>query len=308
MTRKFFRVKIKKQKAQIFEPKKETKRMTLGQKIRTLRKAKNITQNALVGSEITRNMLSAIESDKALPSLQTLLFLAKELGVSPGFLLTEDATLFEEKKARVLSALKAAYESENYKEVIRLYEKDLAQTDDETALLLAEASAGYAMQLLHTGKLTSAEKHALNAKDFCQKTIYQTSHIEAALSLILAITRNVQAPKYEVSASAFIDWRERAVFDDLFYYASENFENHVFQNPYYAAHADAKRLMAKGNKADAIKALEALEEKKSEKGFSVFILFRVYADLELCHKELYNYEAAYRYSTKRMSLLSAFRA
>ena len=50
------------------------------------------------------------------------------------------------------------------------------------------------------------------------------------------------------------------------------------------------------------------EDKKAEKGFSVLVLFRVYGDLENCHKELYNYEAAYRYSAKRMSLLSAFRA
>ncbi len=281
--------------------------MTLGQKIRTLRKEKNITQSELVGEEITRNMLSTIESDKALPSLQTLLFLADKLKVSPGYLLDENATLEEEHKKRVLPSLKAAFRNGNFKEVLRLYDRDLKATDDETALLLAESATKYAMQLMHMGKLLSAERYAARAKEFCEKTIYDTDHIQAALTLISAIANNVQAPKYEVSASAFAAWRENAVFEDLYHYASDDL-THTFQNPHYAAHAKARVLMAKGNKADAIKALEALEEKKAEKGFSVFVLFRVYADLELCHKDLNNYEAAYRYSTKRMSLLSAFRA
>jgi len=41
--------------------------------------------------------------------------------------------------------------------------------------------------------------------------------------------------------------------------------------------------------------------------FSVLVLFRIYSDLEICHKELRNFEAAYRYSAKKLSLLSAFR-
>ncbi len=282
--------------------------MTLGEKIRTLRKDRKITQSALVGNEITRNMLSRIESDKALPSLQTLLFLAEKLEVTPGYLLNENASLLDDKKARCLPAMKAAYKSGNYKEVLRLYQRDLNETDDETALLLAEASAGYAMQLLHMGKMISAEKTAAEGKAFCEKTLYLTHHTEAVLSLITAIAGNVQSPKYDVTASAFTSLREAAVFEDLYRYASEQTEGHTFKDPYFAAHAEAKRMIASGNKADAIKALEALEEKKAEKGFSVLVLFRVYGDLENCHKELYNYEAAYKYSAKRMSLLSAFRA
>ncbi len=282
--------------------------MTLGEKVRALRKDRKITQSELVGEEITRNMPSRIESGKALPSLQTLLFLAEKLEVSPGYLLNENASLFDDKKAMYLPAMKAAYKNGNYKEVLRLYRRDLGETDDETALLLAEASAGYAMQLLHMGKMMSAEKTAAEGKEFCEMTLYETRHTEAALSLVTAIAGNVQSPKYDVAASAFTSLREAAVFEDLYRYASEQAEGHTFLDPFYAAHVEAKRMIANGNKADAIKALEALEAKKAEKGFSVLVLFRVYGDLENCHKELYNYEAAYRYSAKRLSLLSAFRA
>ena len=282
--------------------------MTLGEKIRALRKDKKITQSELVEGEITRNMLSRIESDKALPSLQTLLFIAQKLEVSPGYLLNESAVLLDDKKAKAMPAMRAAYKSGNYKEVLRLYARDLGETDDEIALLLAEASAGYAMQLLHMGKMLSAEKTAAEGKAFCERTVYLTHHVKAALALVSAIAGNVQSPKYEVAASDFTALREAAVYEDLYRYTAEKTEGHAFSNPYYAAHVEARRMIAAGNKADAIKALEALEDKKAEKGFSVLVLFRVYGDLENCHKELYNYEAAYRYSAKRMSLLSAFRA
>jgi transcriptional regulator with XRE-family HTH domain len=283
------------------------KYMSLGQKIRTLRKQKHITQSELVGEEITRNMLSRIESDKALPSLPTLLFLAEKLEVSPGFLLEENASLFEDKKAKAVPALKRAFAARNYKEVLRLYEKSLDQVDDEIALMLAEASLGYAMQLLHKGTLLSAEKAVDASFSFCEQTIYPTEHIKAALTVVRAILRNVQSPKYEVASSPFGALREAAVFEDLYRYISEKWDGHTFIDPIYAAHTEAKSLMAKGRYADALRALEDIESKRAEKGFSVLVLFRVYADLELCHKELRNYEAAYRYSAKRMSLLSAFR-
>ena len=61
--------------------------MTLGQKLRALRKQKKMTQSALAGTEITRNMLSRIENDDALPSLPTLLYLADRLRVPAGNLL-----------------------------------------------------------------------------------------------------------------------------------------------------------------------------------------------------------------------------
>jgi hypothetical protein len=53
--------------------------------------------------------------------------------------------------------------------------------------------------------------------------------------------------------------------------------------------------------------MEAIEEKRSDKHFSLFVLFRLYGDIEACHKALGDYASAYRYSSKRMSLLSAFR-
>ena len=55
---------------------------TLGQKIRTLRKQKKLTLQQLAGTHMTKGMLSLIENDKNKPSMESLNFIASQLGVS----------------------------------------------------------------------------------------------------------------------------------------------------------------------------------------------------------------------------------
>ena len=64
--------------------------MNVGEKIRKLRLEKMMTQSELSGDQVTRNMLSLIEKDKAVPSLQTLNYIASRLNVSPAFLLADE--------------------------------------------------------------------------------------------------------------------------------------------------------------------------------------------------------------------------
>jgi len=61
----------------------------LGQRIKEARLAKKMTQNEVVGSFITRNMLSQIESGNAVPSMKTLTYLAKVLELPPSVLLQD---------------------------------------------------------------------------------------------------------------------------------------------------------------------------------------------------------------------------
>ena len=78
--------------------------MELGVKIRMLRKKQGMTQNELAGDRITRNMLSKIENGEALPSLETLFYIAERLGIAPGFLLSEEEDSFEfEKKLSAMN-------------------------------------------------------------------------------------------------------------------------------------------------------------------------------------------------------------
>ena len=53
--------------------------MELGEKLRLARTGAGLSQRQLCGQEITRNMLSQIESGKAKPSMSTLQYLAARL-------------------------------------------------------------------------------------------------------------------------------------------------------------------------------------------------------------------------------------
>ncbi|MER2039396.1 MAG: helix-turn-helix transcriptional regulator [Solibacillus sp.] len=65
---------------------------TLGERIKKLRKEKKYTQTELAGDRLTKGMLSLIENNKAQPSMESLRFLAKQLGVEVSELL-DDGTL-----------------------------------------------------------------------------------------------------------------------------------------------------------------------------------------------------------------------
>ena len=44
-----------------------------------------------------------------------------------------------------------------------------------------------------------------------------------------------------------------------------------------------------------------------DREYNSFAVFGIYADLEQCYKQLYDFENAYRYSSKRMSMLEGFK-
>jgi len=65
--------------------------MELGEKLRQARLDAGLSQRQLCGQEITRNMLSQIESGKAKPSMGTLQYLAARLDKSMAYFLGEEA-------------------------------------------------------------------------------------------------------------------------------------------------------------------------------------------------------------------------
>ena len=281
--------------------------MTLGQKLRALRKQKKMTQSALAGTEITRNMLSRIENDDALPSLPTLLYLADRLRVPAGYFLSDKASLLSYKKEEHFPTLKNWFARGNYKEVVRLYERDLGEADDEIAFLVAKSALECAREALHRGTVKAANEYLALAKEMRGKTVYADSRFDALITLLSATLENIQIPKFALTSSEYASLSADAVWEELYLYLTEKTEGYTFRDPFFAAHVAAKEQMARGKYKEALSALTAIEDQKSKPGFSVLVLFRLYGDIEVCHKELNNYEAAYRYASKRLSLLAAFR-
>lgn len=77
--------------------------MELGEKLRAARLEAGLSQRALCGDALTRNMLSQIENGAAQPSMKTLQYLAQRLGKPVSFFL-EDALAVSPNQDRMRSA------------------------------------------------------------------------------------------------------------------------------------------------------------------------------------------------------------
>ena len=92
--------------------------MTLGEKIKSERRRLGLSQTQLAGDKITRNMLSAIESDKANPSISTLSYLAERLSVSLSYLFSDADDALIQRRYALIGDAKNDFKAARYKECI----------------------------------------------------------------------------------------------------------------------------------------------------------------------------------------------
>lgn len=132
--------------------------MTIGQRILQARQEAGLSQRQLAGENITRNMLSAIEHDKAKPSLDTLQYLSSVLGKPVGWFLGEEGP--EVPGYDALVQAREAYGGREYRECLAL----LGQIPEgevlgrETALLRVMATLALAEQCMDDGRMPYARK------------------------------------------------------------------------------------------------------------------------------------------------------
>lgn len=94
--------------------------MELGQRLKQARLAKGLSQKALCGDVITRNMLSQIESGKARPSMETLRYLAAQLEKPMGYFLEEEAVLSPNQQ--LMADAREAYGAGEYRKALTALE------------------------------------------------------------------------------------------------------------------------------------------------------------------------------------------
>lgn len=280
--------------------------MTLGEKIKRERKKRKLTQSDLANGRITRNMVSLIEKDLANPSLETLRHISARLELPLTFLVSDaDDTFFYAKK-EALSGILAAYNSKNYSVAVSRIEK-LEQTDDELSLILADSHLEIGKKLLSGGSLLSAEKHFAKALDYCATCCYDTSRISALSNMYLSVARNIQAPLLEFDTDAFSAATIHSFDIEFYKYLTLDFD-FPYTNSVYSNHLEAKKLIREKNYVNAVKILEEIGSAKRSADYNAYVVFGVYSDLESCYKQLFDFEMAYKYSSKRFSLLEGFKS
>ena len=159
--------------------------MTLGQKIKTARLERGMTQKELVGDAITRNMLSKIENDAAAPSVRTLEYLARALDLPAGYFLGESG-LSDGSVPDGLDEARCAYREKRWLDCLAALKADKqAASTDEGYLLHARAGAFAAAEALAAGDHAAARELAEAAQYYNQEGMYYSAGLDARICLIL---------------------------------------------------------------------------------------------------------------------------
>ncbi len=281
--------------------------MTLGEKIRARRKELGLTQKDVAGTAVTRNMICAIERGDVSPSLATLAAIAETLSVPIEYLVSDEEDLTPYLVQDVLPKLRNAYAAGRYADCLticrRLPEK---ARRDEAAYLTAAALIGLAERAIDAGNLASVPAYLSEAEAYTKLTVLPTAHLLARAELCRSIAASPQTPKWEISGDRYFELANSSIALEKFRYLSES-DFFPIRDPNLREHISAKELLSQNRYADALAVLLGIEDRKSSGTIGSYLLYRVYTDIETCYRELRDYENAYRYSTKRVSLLSAFR-
>ena len=288
--------------------------MTIGEKFKKLRLERKLTQNQLCGEFVTRNMLSRIEHDAALPSLETLKYLAGKLDIDPGYFVSDgdDPTPFI--KLRLLPVIKSALESGDF-ELCLSYASRFEHPDPELCLVFYEACMSIGRSELLCGRYVQAAKRFEDASGFAEKS-YNPETLRDAALYFLDLCRNSPPTKvFEHSAprgdGRITEIYERSVYELLIRLfdgkkqecAAQVFDTAKLSRSIYRKHINARLSIASGNYSRARDLLREIEEDKDGE-LDLSFGFRVCSDLERCCKALGDYEGAYRCAVRKSEILS----
>ncbi len=277
----------------------------LGDKIKKERKLKKITQTALAGNKITRNMLSKIESGAATPSLDTLTYIASKLAVSVSYLLSEEDDLGFFNKKENIDKIYRAFNAKSYRTCINLINK-LSFIDNELALILAYSNIYLAREAIKRGNLLECEKYVDESVKYANSTAFDTDNINALATLYSSIAKNIQSPLLEFDKKQYLFKVKSGNDTELYKYITMD-SGYEYENQVFDLHIKAKMKIKERDYLGARDMLlDAIEIAKTD--YDAFIVFSLYTDLEICYKLLLDFENAYLYSSKRISLIEAFKS
>lgn len=292
-------------------------KLTLGEKIRRRRKQLHLTQAALAGEQITRILVSRIESGDINPSLETLRYLADRLDVPPGYLLTEEDDLLQFLLPRIKDTLRVCYKSGDNAGVFALCEEyDLH--DDETNMILCECAVRSGRDAYECGDTAAAADWFDRALSYAEETAYHTEVVlgEAVLCKALLAEMTGESPRgylesYESSLGRAINL-ERFI---LLRFFCEMEQGDIAQakklneampvlTPLYRQLIAVWMCAAEGDAAGALAMLSAVLRDESAEPLErdPILQYRCIAKMEQLAAAADDYKTAYQYAGKRQQL------
>ena len=288
---------------------------SIGERIKRLRRIKNLTQAELAGNDITRNMLSRIETGSALPSLPTLVLLAERLGVPAGILL-EESVYFDYLRAELVREAQAYMKEHEYEKAIELIMTS-GLRGDEIQLLIIECDLALARECSIKSKYKEAAAHLVDAVSKSHSTVYSTAGSAYVANLYLCLARRVEKvlvkeqdiqappPDFDKYMDIYIYLRLTELFDSGQIIKAVNLASLTeIHDKILSTHIAAKLDMANGlyNVAEAKLKGIISSEKQNPTSHGSLLLFEIYDELEQCAKGENDYVSAYQYKEQKLKL------
>lgn len=278
----------------------------IGSRIKSVRLQRNMTQNELCGTELTRNHLSLIESGKSLPSVKTIAYIAERLDIPVGFLFSSDEN--ENAKfanAFIIEEIRNLYSERNYQGVINLCESipDNTRSDE---IIYYFAKSLYTNAFTHADKFDFLEatrmmKQACALQEKCTYLSRDFSRATEYYQLLFSNTTSDIIPKqlYDLHEISTYVPCELIIYHSLV--SGNNVDESFFTNLRLRQHAEAINLKASGDLKHAFSLLLELSELSS---LPYYMKYRVYSDLEVCAGEIGEYKIAYSAAKYKLELIS----
>ncbi len=283
------------------------KQLTLGKKIRELRLKKGMTQAELAGETVTRNMMSQIEHENALPSVHTILDISERLDVPAEYFFSDmnDPAPFH--KMYAIEKVRKLYAAADFVKCMHRLER-LGVWDDETEYLYAKSCFGKAQAYYRSGRLAAAEELFEKALVHAEKTVYLAEDFQDAvfcyLNAIQTVRKKETETQREVQNQKIKAFLSEIAYPDL---VNGKTKTPLFcdENSPYAQHLALREKMQtvlSDEETENLKiSLQNLSESLDENAYAV-LKYYILCDLEEIAKKTGDYKSAYECSAAKLTL------
>lgn len=289
--------------------------MNLGEKIKKARLEAKMTQAQLAGDKITRNMLSQIENGKATPSVSTVNYISERLGLPGGYLLSESEDDAIYKKSLYIDLIKSVYRKENFDVCYSLCRENYSDTDDELLLMFSESALNLGIHNYRDGRLDIAYAYFSEAVKYAEKSCYDTSNTLFTAAIYFELIKDAgYSGNNSITPNKIIS--ESSGFQVLLYHsitelidsgkqpqAISIIDSGLLSDMLFSLHINAKLDIVKNDYRSALNQLTTILSEFDLTEIDSVMLFKIYSDLEVCCKELEEYQNAYVYSEQKNAIL-----
>ncbi len=287
--------------------------MTLGEKIKKARLDAGMTQSALAGDFITRNMLSQIENGNATPSVQTIQYISEKLSIPAGYFISDKNDDFFYKKQSIINEIHELFEEKNYIDCVKLC-RDLGELDYEIAYIITVCFYHIGERYFAEGNIAQASEAFEKLLTYADKTIYSTRGFTSSATVMLSLIGSIEPKLKRKKLEALQLGKLLAEADAIIYFNILN-DISAGKKPDVKALCDSG-MIRNENFIKHLRAINDMQNDDYEKAFenlssidlealSPVLQYKILSDLEICSRRNSDFQNAYICSAKKLELFQS---